>query len=699
MTAALIHLNAAPGPLESIKQGNSVALSNADDTGVSTWEWTLISKPAGSVAVLASTSAPTTSFTADVEGAYLVRLIVNKALGDRADARAIARIKTPHLALRLLARDETTETDVVEGWASTLREAFQFLEKGVGLATKKTAVYSGSLVSAPVALFITGSYTLLNGDVVPLVSTQTTEGTGKVFFGIYDDQLVSIGGGDVVKVVTGGHTSLFTNPGGFVAGDLVYAVASGAIGKTAGSAASHLIGVCCEVSGGDVRVNVFPSVVRINSTGSPVAVSIDAAGTLGSDDSFARSGHGHGLTTYASAPPSCSKAAATAGTSGTAPARGNHTHQIVGPIEVANAPTIATEVANKLYVDNKHTQSNCIINGRFDFKHRLTTADIYKFIVPGTNVRTLISDRWSGWSAGGEAWFVPKPTGGTLLGSVDGYLDVFRKSGETGNGELAISQEIDRNFVYSNLRSKQGKIRFRALKYSGFTGASSTLSILLRTGTGATPTATGKSGYTGSVDVVTSAVTLTTSWQWFEVPVTSTIGSAVTTAELRFYFTTVGTAPANDGFAISDVMLYPGDQGTAYEASPNFVYAGGSYDADLRLCRKYYETSYSLNVPQASVVPGNALAVVYDGHTFADQDPIPDVGFVPFVVAKPWAPALYFWTLAGVYAQWTVGSTDFNIDYDVLTERGFTVLNNDGAPVVAAARDLIVGHWAADCDF
>jgi hypothetical protein len=321
--AALILLNSVPTPLETIKQSDLVTLSNSNDTGVTTWEWTLVSKPAGSTAALSSTTTPTCTFTADVEGAYLVRLIVNKALSDRADARAIARIKTPHASLRLLARDETVESDPVEGWASPLRSMSQLLEKGIFLPTKKTAVYVGSTVTAPVALFVTGVSTLLNGDVVPSVNVQTTEGTGSAFFGFYD-AAGSLTNGSIIQVVTRGNTASFTNPASFSVGDPVYATAAGAIGKTPSSDATHLIGVCTWTATTYCRICVYPSVIRVRAVTAPLDVLVDSAASNGSDSAFARAGHSHKVTTYSSTPASLGTGAP--GTSGTAPARGNHVH-------------------------------------------------------------------------------------------------------------------------------------------------------------------------------------------------------------------------------------------------------------------------------------------------------------------------------------------------------------------------------------
>ena len=69
-------------------------------------------------------------------------------------------------------------------------------------------------------------------------------------------------------------------------------------------------------------------------TGPDADTTIDTAGAAGTAGAFARSGHGHRLNTYSSAAAALGTAAA--GTSGTAPSRGDHVHNH-GTGTVANA--------------------------------------------------------------------------------------------------------------------------------------------------------------------------------------------------------------------------------------------------------------------------------------------------------------------------------------------------------------------------
>lgn len=75
---------ARPGNNRSVALGALVQLDGSGSSDVDgnslTYQWSLLSRPAGSAAVLANASAVTPSFTADQPGSYVVQLIVNDGL-------------------------------------------------------------------------------------------------------------------------------------------------------------------------------------------------------------------------------------------------------------------------------------------------------------------------------------------------------------------------------------------------------------------------------------------------------------------------------------------------------------------------------------------------------------------------------------------------------------------------------------------
>ena len=122
---------------EDLDLGVSVALSNFDNTGVISWAWLLVSRPPGSAAVLTSLVNPTTSFTPDVRGSYLIRLTVSDGVTSDTDAR-IAAVETLYLGMRIPAISERDEFNATSGWAGALHTAFTTID-GYAPTYRKTA--------------------------------------------------------------------------------------------------------------------------------------------------------------------------------------------------------------------------------------------------------------------------------------------------------------------------------------------------------------------------------------------------------------------------------------------------------------------------------------------------------------------------------------------------------------------------------
>ncbi len=86
--------NSAPtadaGPDQNVATGSNVTLDGSGsqdaDSDPLTYSWTLVSKPAGSSAVLANNTEVTPSFTADADGTYLIELVVNDGIMDSTPA-------------------------------------------------------------------------------------------------------------------------------------------------------------------------------------------------------------------------------------------------------------------------------------------------------------------------------------------------------------------------------------------------------------------------------------------------------------------------------------------------------------------------------------------------------------------------------------------------------------------------------------
>lgn len=118
MPTVAIRINgAAAGPNLDLPINTLVTLTNNDNTGVTTWNWSFITRPEGSAAAIASASSATSTFTPDVEGTYLIQLVVNQALVTQASGRTVAAVLFVKTRQRAPAGREATEADATLGWS------------------------------------------------------------------------------------------------------------------------------------------------------------------------------------------------------------------------------------------------------------------------------------------------------------------------------------------------------------------------------------------------------------------------------------------------------------------------------------------------------------------------------------------------------------------------------------------------------
>lgn len=331
---ASIRFNGVATPNEGYAIGSTVNLSNNDDTGVSTWLWTLISKPTGSAAAIASPNIAAPSFVVDVEGTYLVRLVVNDTLPDEDQDTGVARILHQHTQSGSPAKDETGEGDPTEGWARRHRQNNVSVDQRLGLSDKRTVKYVGANTTGPKLLTATGTVVLPNGDTVPTVDILSAGASGSSIF-LWDGGALSTN--DVKTVLARGLSASVLNPDSLVAGDAVYLGTTGAITKTVPAAdRAYLVGYCVAVSGPNV-ILWFDPTVRFNNSTLPSSVVIDGAALPGTSPQAAHADSAQSLTTFSGTPATVDMSAGAAGTAGSV-ARGNHSHQVSTGLPIAVTP-------------------------------------------------------------------------------------------------------------------------------------------------------------------------------------------------------------------------------------------------------------------------------------------------------------------------------------------------------------------------
>lgn len=128
MVAANIKINGSAGSNTDLPAGTLVTLSNADNTGVTTWLWTILDQPPGTADNLSSPSAAAPTFTPNKEGSYLIQLIVNQGTGTEQRSQVIAAVLQSRTLERQPAAGETTETGA-DGWAGAANAWWRRLDQ------------------------------------------------------------------------------------------------------------------------------------------------------------------------------------------------------------------------------------------------------------------------------------------------------------------------------------------------------------------------------------------------------------------------------------------------------------------------------------------------------------------------------------------------------------------------------------------
>jgi hypothetical protein len=100
--------------------GATVAITNVNNGGEVTYLWEWLDRPENSAAAFANPAVQTTSFVADVEGTYVIRLTVNAALSDERTDIVIAAVSQLLTVERIPGAFETTQANTLRGWAEAI---------------------------------------------------------------------------------------------------------------------------------------------------------------------------------------------------------------------------------------------------------------------------------------------------------------------------------------------------------------------------------------------------------------------------------------------------------------------------------------------------------------------------------------------------------------------------------------------------
>ena len=161
-------------------------------------------------------------------------------------------------------------------------------------------------------------------------------------------------------------------------------------------------------------------------------------------------------------------------------------------------------------------------------------------------------------------------------------LRTQRNSGNTSTGAIYQAQTVETSNSIP-LAGKTITLSFWMRVGANFSGSTMTVGINAGFGNDGNVIA----GMTGSVSVILSSCTPTTSWQLFTF--NGTVPSGATQIGLSLSYTPSGTAGAADYFDITGLQIEIGNTATPFSR------AGGSIGGELSLCQRYFYKVYSQN--------------------------------------------------------------------------------------------------------
>ena len=262
--AAIISINSGTGGVsnDSITLGSTVSLYSVD--AATTYQWAIVSQPAGPTDALVTPTQRAASFTASKEGSYLLRLVVDDGLPTEDSQQLIAAVRELETGDRVPAVGETTENSANDGWANPvdaiLRRVTQFTEAGVQPGVAAEALVVGDVVYAG------DVYTLaagLPGERVVASWSKAHADVAAEVQGVFGVVASSVDGGSIAAddVITVQTTGLYQGvPFGSApsVGDSVYISDAAGLSLTQGTI-KRQIGTVCAVGMSTFDVMVGPA--------------------------------------------------------------------------------------------------------------------------------------------------------------------------------------------------------------------------------------------------------------------------------------------------------------------------------------------------------------------------------------------------------------------------------------------------------
>lgn len=251
----------------------------------------------------------------------------------------------------------------------------------------------------------------------------------------------------------------------------------------------------------------------------------------------------------------------------------------------AGTPALATVGADFAQLSWDQPR-NGVINGSMEIWQRGTTA-----LPTATGITNgFVADRWQAFRTGYATGATVDQTTGTA--GLRYALRISRTAGNTNVSTMNVLQNIES----ANAKVFAGQtVTFSAWVRRGADYAGTT-NMRILSGTGTDENVIRPGGFTGQLTVVSQSKTITTSWTRFSV--TGTLLSTANEIAVQFQYTpTTATAGANDWIEFTGAQLEIGPVPTPFQMQ------GGTVEAELAACQRYYQ--------RLGMVSGSFIAIAY----------------------------------------------------------------------------------------
>ena len=152
-TAEIKFHGAAAGSVRDLAIGTSCGLTSDGDVSTN-YLWTMVSRPTGSSATLATPATHVSSFTPDIVGTYTISLLIDTGLPGVAFDQKGGAVLTAQLDYRKPASGETIEFNTLNGWAEDVNDALQKIDDNMPIGMVRTYNLAGGVMAADLTVYI-----------------------------------------------------------------------------------------------------------------------------------------------------------------------------------------------------------------------------------------------------------------------------------------------------------------------------------------------------------------------------------------------------------------------------------------------------------------------------------------------------------------------------------------------------------------